>query len=128
MITMIRRLNFKLHLDEVLLKANRTLGFILRFTSIFRDQSFQRNLYCALVRPILEYASIIWNPPTIDGCSRIECIQLLFTRIAFRRLFGAARPNVIFTDSASVLKALHPNPSTAQITKILHRRDPTHTS
>ena len=34
------RVNFKLQLDEVLLKANRTLGFILRLTSIFRDQSF----------------------------------------------------------------------------------------
>ena len=33
------RLNFKLQLGEVLLKANRyvTLGFILRFTSIFGD-------------------------------------------------------------------------------------------
>ena len=32
------RLNLKLQLDEVLLKTNRTLGFILRFTFIFRDQ------------------------------------------------------------------------------------------
>ena len=82
-------LNFKLQLDEFLLKANRTLGFILRFTSIFRDQSFLRNLYRALVRPLLEYANFIWNPPTI-GWSRIENIQRLFTRIAFHRLLGAA--------------------------------------
>ena len=54
------RLNFKLQLDEVLLlKVNRTLGIILRFTSTFRDQSCLRNLYCALIRHIIQYACII---------------------------------------------------------------------
>ena len=45
-------------------------------------------LFCSLVRPILEYASIVWCPVSSVWIERVESVQRRFTRIAIRRLLG----------------------------------------
>ena len=46
----------------------------------------------ALVRPILEYASITWSPSSSRGITRLERVQKLFTRVAIRLMPFSARP------------------------------------
>ena len=53
------------HIEETVAKANRTLGLVKRTCKDTHDQRVRKLLFCALVRPILEYASSLWSPYTI---------------------------------------------------------------
>ena len=56
-----KNLNFDVHIKSKVTIANRNLGLIYKkFT--YLDQIIFKQLYKALVRPHLEYASIVWNP------------------------------------------------------------------
>ena len=60
-------------------KALRTLGFISRFARHFRNIDAIKLLYFALVRPHVEYASVIWNPRHGKYISLIERVVLTIT-------------------------------------------------
>lgn len=80
------KLSFSEHLNRTVSKASKTLGFIRRFSQDFHDPLILKTLYCALVRPHLEYCSLIWSPNTVTGVSRIESIQRKFTKLICKRL------------------------------------------
>ena len=50
-----------------------------------RSPSLLYQLFCIYVRPILEYASPVWNPSSRKDILAIERVQRRFTRIAFAR-------------------------------------------
>ena len=52
-------------------KANSTLGF-LRRNPRHSPTSCRRNAYLALVRPVLEYAAIFWDPHTQQEINMLE--------------------------------------------------------
>lgn len=54
--------SFNDHISKTVTKALKTLGFVMRCASVFRNLGFLRTLYFILVRSILEYACIIWSP------------------------------------------------------------------
>ena len=54
-------LKFTSHVNQIVMKANRVLG-IIKCTFASRDANTIRLLYVTLVRPILDYASTVWNP------------------------------------------------------------------
>jgi len=56
------------HIKSVVCKAYKLLGFIRRISSEFKFTSSLKSLYCALVRPILEYGSVVWDPHCTDLC------------------------------------------------------------
>ena len=56
------KLAFNFHVDYVISKSLSMLGFIQRNSSEFTDASSILCLYSSLVRPHLEYCSVIWNP------------------------------------------------------------------
>ena len=62
------------------------LGFVLRVGKDFSDPRTLKSLYCAIVRPVLEFASIIWIPTQKYRIERLELIQRKFTRILWYRL------------------------------------------
>lgn len=47
------KLDFRLHYQEIISKANRQLGFISKIAKDFTDPHCLKSLYCSLVRPIL---------------------------------------------------------------------------
>lgn len=73
-------LSWSLHIDHICKKARRTIGFIHRS---FASAPFctRRILYLALVRPILEYGSVIWHPLNISLTNRIEACQRFAARV-----------------------------------------------
>lgn len=56
------RLNFRSHISLTVNKATGVLGFMKRWCKEFADPYVTKQLYTSLVRPILEYGSVIWDP------------------------------------------------------------------
>lgn len=79
-------LSFRNHFSNIIARANRNLGFIMRSTGDFSDPFTLRSLYYSLVRSTLEYACVVWSPYTNVWILRIEAIQAKFTRYALRLL------------------------------------------
>lgn len=80
------RLTFNQHYSDMIAKANRQLGFIFKIADEFHDPLCLKALYCALVRSILEFGSVIWCPYHATWIARIEAIQRRFVRYALRYL------------------------------------------
>lgn len=80
------KLDFRLHYSSIISKANRQLGFISKIAREFTDPHCLKALYCSLVRPILENASVVWCPYEVSWILRIERVQKRFLRLALRNL------------------------------------------
>lgn len=78
------KLTFLDHVDYIVSKAYCMLGFIRRNSKDFRDVYTLKSLYVSLVRSLLEYCSIIWNPYHLGQTNRIERIQKIFTKTALK--------------------------------------------
>ena len=79
-VTFDENLHFKTHINQLIHKANNVLGTIKRnFNS--RDPVVIRLFYTTLVRPILDYASTIWNPHHLGNIRELENIQRRATKL-----------------------------------------------
>lgn len=75
-------LTFDLHIDPVKANSMRMLFYILRTPKPLSDVRSMIILYDTSVRPILNYASVIWSPKTDVSSSKLEYVQHLFLRFA----------------------------------------------
>ena len=73
-------LTWSKHIEVVVAKANKTLGLIKRLLKDTSDLKVRKILYCALVRPILEYACNLWSPYTVKRRKLIENVQRRATK------------------------------------------------
>ena len=73
-------LKFTSHVNQIVMKANRVLGIIKR-TFASRDANTIRLLYVTLVRPILDYASTVWNPHLMKNIRKLEAVQRRATKL-----------------------------------------------
>lgn len=95
------KLKFNEHIDLIVKKSYRTLGFIIRLTKRFRDWKCLNILYNSLVKSVLEYNSVIWSPYQSTYSHRIERVQKKFTRLLF------FKRNIVYTDYENRLKQLN---------------------
>ena len=68
-------LSYNRHLDTIKPKALKLLGLIRRNCAKQFSHTTNRLLFIALVRPQLEYASVVWNPyqkTKIDGLEKVQ--------------------------------------------------------
>jgi ribonucleases P/MRP protein subunit RPP40 len=79
-------MNFSSHIGQITSTAMKVLGFVRRFSSDFKDLSVLKRLYCALVRPHLEYCSVVWSPFMAEDIKRIESVQRKFTKYAYKKM------------------------------------------
>lgn len=80
------KLNFIAHITMTANKARGVLGFIKRWAKEFKDPYVTKTLYTSLVRPILEYGSIIWDPIYKNHSDVIESVQKQFLLFCLRGL------------------------------------------
>lgn len=80
------KLTFREHFEHMISKANHMLGFMLRVANNFKDCFGVKALYCAIFRPILEFACINRHPSQRYMIDRIESIQHKVTRFMFHRI------------------------------------------
>jgi Reverse transcriptase (RNA-dependent DNA polymerase) len=91
------------HIESISCKSLKLLGFISRITQEFHLSSSFMSLYCSLVRPTLEYGSVLWDPQTACASATIERVQRKFLRLAAFRLNIAHPPH----DYSPILQTLH---------------------
>ena len=77
---------FKTHISNIVEAAKKVSSWILR-TFKTREKTTMLTLYKSLVRPILEYSSVLWSPITKGEIQRIEAIQKSF----LRKMHGVSR-------------------------------------
>ena len=73
------KLTFETHIGKVINTANKVTGLIARQFRYLKEVFL--NLYKSLVRPHVEYSSVVWCPCTIRDQKRIEGIQRRDTKI-----------------------------------------------
>ena len=73
------KMNWSVHIKNTISKANRVLGFIRR-NFWYCTTDVKVCTYKMLVRPILEYASVVWDPRTHTHKHRLEMVQRRATR------------------------------------------------
>lgn len=78
------RLTFEQHLDHVVTRCSQLLGLVVNMTRELSDPICTKTLYCALIRSVLEYGSVVWWPSSARGVARLESIQRKATRFALR--------------------------------------------
>lgn len=74
------KLLFDAHIDSIVSKASRALGFLMRTSSDFKQAKTLKILYCSLVRSNLEFASQVWSPRYLTYISRLENVQKRFIK------------------------------------------------
>ena len=87
-------LKWNSHVTNITKKANNTLAFLRRNIRI-KSTDLKTNAYKALVRPLVEYASSVWDPHTNNLINNIEMVQ----RRAARYTLGKYR----YTDSVDAM-------------------------
>jgi len=75
-----------MHIQIICCKALKLLGFINRVSTDFHWLTPLKTLFCSLVRLILEYETILWDPSTASARSMIEKVQRQFLRHATYKL------------------------------------------
>ena len=67
-------LNWNTHINKTAQRANTTSAFLHRNIRTCPRKT-KHLAYTTLVRPILEYASIIWDPHTVSNIHKLETVQ-----------------------------------------------------
>ena len=101
-------LDFRSHMKKMISKANQRVGLIKRSFSRLNKNSF-KILYKSLVRPLLEYCSVIWFPLYKTEALEIEKVQRRATKLI---------PSLKKNTYAERLKALN-------LTTLAYRRERT---
>ena len=73
-VTISNNLSWNKHIDNITAKGNRTLGFV-RWNLKNCSRSVKTAGYTALVCPVIEYASTVWDPTTQTSIYSLELIR-----------------------------------------------------
>ena len=83
-LTLSKDMTWKTHVSQVITKANRSLGFLIRNLQI-RSPDIKEKAYFGLVRPQVEYASSVWDPYHKNQVHSIEMVQRRTARWVLNR-------------------------------------------
>ena len=73
-VTISKDLSWNTHINNITSTANKTLGFVKR-NVVTKNKDIKTMAYNSLVRPQVEYASVVWSPYTKDNINKIEKVQ-----------------------------------------------------
>jgi hypothetical protein len=72
------KLRFHMHIDNVVTRSFKLLGFILRNCKEFKTAQSRITIFNCLIRTILEYCSSVWSPMYEVHKKRIESVNKRF--------------------------------------------------
>ena len=73
-VTISKDLSWNTHINNITSTPNKTLGFVKR-NVVTKNKDIKTMAYNSLVRPQVEYASVVWSPYTKDNINKIEKVQ-----------------------------------------------------
>ena len=119
-VTLSSSLSWSPHISSVCSKSRKILGILFRQFYPHSPPSTLINLYKSLVRPHLEYCSIVWNPSSKSLSQSLESVQLFALKLAsnFRPLISSIK----CTCKISSLVARRHNAKLVFFFKLLHNR------
>lgn len=97
-VTITSKLSWTAHIDGICSAARRKLGF-LKYKLGRSSSSLKLRAYKVIVRPSLEYASIVWDPHTAGNIQKIEKIQRLAARFIYNRYRCRDSPSALLQDA-----------------------------
>ena len=77
-------MSWSLHLASLRKRAKKMVGFLYRNFYTGSSPSTLLKLYTTLVRPILEYCSVVWDPSSSSASSSLESVQFFALKVAFK--------------------------------------------
>lgn len=81
-----KKITFVPHVENIVKKASKMLGFVLRNSKGFKHVTTKIMLYNSLVRSVLEYCSVVWRPHYATHKLLLERVQKRFLwHLAFSR-------------------------------------------
>ena len=83
-VTITDYLQWDTHIQNICDKANRTIGFLRRNLNI-GAVSIKQQAYLTLFRPLIEYASTVWDPYTQANIQKLEIVQRRAARYVMNR-------------------------------------------
>lgn len=93
-LTLTSRLNWSTHINNICSSARKKLGF-LKHKLGDAPSSLRLIAYKSIVRPTLEYGSIVWDPHTITNKEKLEKIQRLAARFIYKRFRRRDSPSAM---------------------------------
>ncbi len=125
------KLTFKNHVNYVVTKARRMLGFVIRNSFNFTRIETLQVLYQSLVRSQLEFASVVWNPTSAEAIKTIESVQKRLLKYLYYRQFTYYPVSIPYKELllGYEIKSLHGRRNIASLTflhNLIHNkiRDP----
>ena len=73
-LTFTNKLQWDQHINSITSKANKTNGFLRRNLKI-PSIRIKEQAYFTLARPLVEYASTVWDPYTQTDINKVEAVQ-----------------------------------------------------
>ena len=73
-----KKITWSQQVDKIALKANRVRGFLHHCSSDVKNRCYK-----IFIRPILEYASIIWSPYYNKYANKLEAVQRRMARFVY---------------------------------------------
>lgn len=73
--------SFSIHINTIIKKAFKMLGFINRSTETFKNLYTFKTLFFSLVRSHLEFGSVVWSPSYSSFKEAIEKVQYKFLKL-----------------------------------------------
>ena len=83
-VTLSSDLSWNEHISNVCSRANKTLGFMRRNLKI-SSRRIKETAYMTYIRPMLEYATTIWDPYSQQSVKMLEAVQRRAARFVMRR-------------------------------------------
>ena len=80
------KLTFVDHTNHLIKKGNRMAGLVWRNFRLCRNEQVFRSIYCTLIRPMLEYCTVIFNSISKTQSDRLERVQGRYLFFMFRSL------------------------------------------
>ena len=81
-ITLSHNLSWSTHINSLICKSKKLLGLIYRQFYSRSSPKAILSLYITIVRPILEYCSCCWDPPSSSMIAKLEKVQHFALKIA----------------------------------------------